>query len=150
MSDMGGGDTVRVVYEGKLENGEIFESSERSGPMEFQIGDNSVIPAFEKAVAGMKVGEKKDITLQPEEAYGPRREELVMSVARKNLGVGIDPRPGMILGMSVERDGQQEKVPAMVTGVTDDTVIVDFNNPLAGRTVTFTITLLERSGSAAG
>lgn len=134
-------DYVTVTYEGFLSNGDLFESSKDSGPLQFQIGTNSVFPGFEQGVLGMEVNETKKITLQPEEAYGPRKEELVLTVPRQNFG-DMEITKGMVVGMTVEQDGTNHKVPALVTEINnDDTVTVDFNHPLAGQQLTFAITL---------
>jgi len=134
---------VSVSYEGRLENGEIFESTADSGPLEFQIGTNSIFPAFEKALINMAVGEKKTILLNPEEAYGPWSEDLTHTINRSVLSENITPEKGMILGLNMERNGETQKVPAMVTAMEGDMVTVDFNHPLAGKTVIYDITLLE-------
>lgn len=134
---------VSVSYEGRLENGEIFESTSDSGPLEFQIGTNSIFPAFEKALINMAVGEKKTILLNPEEAYGPWSEDLTHTINRSVLSENITPEKGMILGLNMERNGETQKVPAMVTAMEGDMVTVDFNHPLAGKTVIYDITLLE-------
>lgn len=135
------GDHVTVHYEGVMENGEIFESTTDSGPLEFRIGDHCVLPAFEQAVTGMKTDETKTVTLQPEEAYGPRREELTHTIKRQTLGTEFSPKAGMLLGLTVTKNGEQHKVPALVTAVREEEVDVDFNHPLAGKTLIYKITL---------
>jgi peptidylprolyl isomerase len=137
------GDLVCVFYEGLLHNGEVFESSDDTGPLEFQIGDNSVLPGFENAIIGMNVGEEKTIQLQPEEAYGLKQDELIHVVDRKSLSKDIAPQTGMVLGLTIERQGQKHKVPAMITKVDGDAITVDFNHPLAGQVLTYKITLKE-------
>ncbi|MCB0297423.1 MAG: FKBP-type peptidyl-prolyl cis-trans isomerase, partial [Calditrichaeota bacterium] len=80
------GDTVKVHYTGKLEDGTVFDSSrERDQPLEFTLGQGMVIPGFEKAVAGMAVGDQKEVTLEVDEAYGPHNESLVVEVSKDNL-----------------------------------------------------------------
>ena len=133
-------DHVTVVYNGTLENGETFESSSETGPLEFTMGTQSVMPLFEQAVQGMTVDETKDITIPPQDAYGERREELVQDIDRA-VFEGKEILPGMTLGLDMEKDGKSHKVPATVTALSDTTVTVDFNHPLAGQTLTYTITL---------
>lgn len=135
------GDLVRVIYEGELENGETFETSADAGPLEFVIGDGTVMPAFEKGLIGMKAGENKTIKVNPEEGYGMRNEELIQEVPRSNLGNEIDPSPGMVLGMNIERDGKTHQVPAMVVEVQQDTVRLDYNHPLAGQELFYKVTV---------
>jgi len=134
-------DCVTVTYEGFLSNGDLFESSDDTGPLNFQMGTDSVFPGFEQGVLGMAVNETKTITLQPEDAYGPRNEELVITLERSTFG-DMEIEVGMVLGMDVESDGASHKVPALVTSINDDdTVTIDFNHPLAGQELTYKITL---------
>lgn len=133
-------DTVTILYSGQLANGETFESSEDTGPLCFRIGDQSVMPAFEQAVIGMATGETKTITLAAEDAYGARREELVIEVSRDTFGPRELSR-GMVLGLTMEQEGKPQQVPATVVAVAESTVTVDFNHPLAGQDLTFTLTL---------
>jgi len=135
-------DRVTVVYDGLLENGELFESSADTGPLVFTIGANNVLPRFEETVLDMAVGETKTVEVDSVETFGPRRPDLVQTVDRKTFA-DKDIQPGMILGMQMEKDGQEHQVPALVTAVTDDTVTVDFNHPLAGQMLTYRITVKE-------
>ena len=80
MAQAKNGDKVKVQYTGSLEDGKVFDSSRNRQPLEFTVGSESVIPGFEKGVIGMEVGEKKTITIPPEEGYGPLREELIRTV----------------------------------------------------------------------
>ncbi|MFZ5762485.1 MAG: FKBP-type peptidyl-prolyl cis-trans isomerase [Thermodesulfobacteriota bacterium] len=142
-------DQVTLLYNGTLANGETFDSSEDAGPLSFRIGDQSVMPAFEQAVIGMAVGETRNITLAPEEAYGPRREELVVEVPRDTFGPRELSR-GMVLGLTMEQEGKPVQMPATVVAVAESTVTVDFNHPLAGQTLTFTLTLEAIDQAAPG
>jgi len=137
------GDFVSVTYLGLLDNNEVFDSTAKNGPLEFQIGSNNLMPGFEKAILGMTVNEEKTITLQPNEAFGPVRQDLIHTVNRKVFSGDISPQPGMVLGMTIERDGQKHKLPAMVKEISGDEVIIDYNHPLAGKNLTFNITLKE-------
>jgi len=135
------GDQVTVVYEGMLASGEIFESSKDTGPLSFTIGDNTVMPAFEAAVLGMKAGEDKAIKVAPKNGYGERNEELVHTVLRSAINAQAELGPGMVIGMNMERDGKTHQVPAMVTKIDGDRVTVDFNHPLAGQELIYKITV---------
>lgn len=139
MSQATTGDTVRVHYTGKLDEGEVFDSSRQREPLEFTLGGGQVIPGFDQAVAGMRPGEEKTVTIPAGEAYGPRRDELFLKVERDRLPAHLDPEVGQQLQMS-----QGEQV-AMVTiaEVTDEGVILDANHPLAGRDLTFELELVE-------
>lgn len=142
------GDRVRVHYTGRLEDGEVFDSSEceddgcgcGSGPLEFTIGEGDVIPGFESAVVGMSPGESREIHIPVDEAYGPYQEELVGVVERSRLPDGLIPE----IGGQLEVTGQDgECFPALITDLTDSDVTLDANHPLAGRDLTFDIRLLE-------
>lgn len=135
------GDYVGVLYEGLLGNNEVFESTTDTGPLEFQVGEGSVFAGFEKAILGMAENEQKTVDLQPEETYGPKRKELIHTLKRGALGEKISPSPGMLLGMTMEKDGKTLKIPAMVVEVEGDDVTIDFNHPLAGQVLTYKITV---------
>ncbi len=135
------GDQVSIEYEGMLEDGEIVERSSDTGPVEFEVGSNVMPPGFEKALIGMQEGEEKTLTMTPEEAFGPRDENLLHTVSLSVLGDKIKPEPGMVLGMTLDKEGQRHKVPALVIAVNGDEVTIDFNHPLAGKTLTYKLTL---------
>ncbi|NVM25332.1 MAG: peptidylprolyl isomerase [Desulfobacterales bacterium] len=133
------GDRVTVHYTGKLENGEVFANSKVGEPFEFRIGKREVIPGFEKGVIGMEVGETKTITVPPEEAYGPRSEELLVDVSKSALPENITPAIGEQLQIP-QQDGNPIRV--TISDMSEDTVTLDANHPLAGITVTFNIQLI--------
>jgi len=134
------GDTVHIDYVGTLEDGKEFDSSKKHGkPLEFVAGSGMVIKGFDQAVIGMKKGEEKTFTLPPEEAYGERREELVRKVPRSQLPPDHEPEVGMLLGVSLP-NGMQ--IPGMITEVGPKEVKIDLNPPLAGKTLTFKITIV--------
>jgi FKBP-type peptidyl-prolyl cis-trans isomerase 2 len=135
------GDQVIIEYEGKLGDGNVVDSSADSGPFEFEVGAGNVFPGFDKGVVGMAVGETKTLTLGPEETYGSPDKELLHTVRKNLFKDNIDPKPGMVLGMSIERNGQLHKIPALVTEVMGDDVLLDFNHPLAGKTLIYNLTL---------
>jgi peptidylprolyl isomerase len=142
------GDKVKVHYTGRLEGGEVFDSSECSeddcgcdtGPLEFTVGEGDVIPGFDKAVIGMNEGEAKTFTIPVEDAYGKRNEEMVVAVERSQVPLDLTPEVGMRLEITQE-DGQE--FPVVITNVTDTHVTLDANHPLAGRDLTFEIKLVE-------
>jgi FKBP-type peptidyl-prolyl cis-trans isomerase 2 len=137
------GDKIKVEYEGKLEDGSIFDSSshgDHSHPLEFEVGKGMVIKGFDVAVVGMEINEEKEFTLKPEEAYGEPNEKAVQKIPRDKLPKDQEPTIGMMVGMSTP-DGKQ--MPAKIIGVTDDEVTLDLNHPLAGKSLTFKIKILE-------
>ncbi len=134
------GHYVKLHYTGRLENGEIFDSSEGKTPFEFRVGANQVIPGFEKAIIGMKINEKKTFTVEPEEAYGERDERLKQSFLRSELPMNFQPSVGEILALQTE-DGT--RLHAIVTEVTPHQITIDLNHPLAGQRLTFEVEILE-------
>jgi peptidylprolyl isomerase len=134
------GDTVQVNYTGKLADGTIFDSSVGRAPLEFTLGKGDMIPGFEKAVLGMRVGQKKTVTIPAAEAFGPYRNDLVVEVPTEKLPSNLIPEVGKQVVMS-EPDGSTIMV--TITKVTDNTsVTMDANSPLAGKDLTFDIELV--------
>ena len=136
------GDHVRVHYTGRLEGGHVFDSSKDGDPLEFTVGAGEVIPGFDEAVRGMEVGESKTIEIEPENAYGERREGLVTEVSRENAQFPVEPQVGMHFGLPLQ-DGSQIEV--VVTEVTDSHITIDGNHPLAGEKLIFDVELIEKS-----
>jgi len=134
------GDTVRVHYTGTLDDGTTFDSSVEREPLEFTLGQDQVIPGFEEAVRGLEVGQSKTVTIPAAEAYGPYSEQLVMEIGRDQLPEGLDPEVGQQL-QAQGADGRTTVV--VITEVSETTVTVDANHPLAGKDLTFEIELVE-------
>lgn len=134
------GDTVQVNYTGKLADGTVFDSSVGRAPLEFTLGAGKIIPGFEKAIMGMKVGEKKIVTIPANEAYGPHRDDLTLEIPRKELPANITPQVGLQL-QSNRGDGSI--IVVTITKVSEATVTVDANHPLAGKDLTFEIELVK-------
>lgn len=137
------GDTVKVHYTGKLDNGMVFDSSQNREPLEFKIGAGQVIPGFEKGIIGMEVGQSKTVKLAPEEAYGPQREELIAEVKRNDIPENINPSVGQRLSLR-QPDGNTVNV--TVSDVNEESITLDANHSLAGKTLIFDIELVEISG----
>ena len=133
-------DKVKVHYTGKLNSGEVFDSSEGRQPIEFTLGSGQVIPGFDKGIEGMTVGNEKLIEIPCAEAYGEVREELIQAIPREQLPSDIEPEKGMSL-TSKTPDGHE--ISLIVTEVADDSITVDANHPLAGQDLTFDVKLVE-------
>lgn len=133
------GDRVRVHYKLFLNDGTIFDSSLEREPLEFIIGEGMVIPGFENAVIGMNEGETKNISLHPEEAYGPYRNDLVFVVGRSMVPPDIDPQVGM--GLQVR--SPKGIINVIITDVSNNTITLDGNHPLAGKELNFEVKLLN-------
>ncbi|MBD3258304.1 peptidylprolyl isomerase [candidate division GN15 bacterium] len=134
------GNTVTVHYTGKLEDGTVFDSSQGRDPLVFKIGDGRLIPGFEAGTVGMAEGEKKTVTVPPDQAYGDRRDDLTLEVAKGNFPENIDPQVGQQFEMQ-QPGGQSVNV--TVTQVEGDKVTVDANHPLAGKTLVFEIEMVK-------
>jgi len=134
------GDQVKVHYTGTLSDGSVFDSSTGREPLSFTLGGGQMIPGFDEAVHGMEVGEEKTVTLAPEKAYGPRYKELVMDIPLNQVPDDIDPEVGQRLQLVNENN---EEVVAVITEVSDTTMTLDANPPLAGQHLTFTLELVE-------
>ncbi|MEC7640915.1 MAG: peptidylprolyl isomerase [Nitrospinota bacterium] len=136
------GKKVSLEYTGTLSDGTVFDSSSRHNtPLQFEVGSGAVIPGFNEAVMGMKVGDKKTFTIQPAVAYGEVNPNLIQKISRKKLPPNGTPQVGMSL--IVGPPGQQMR--ARITEVQTDLITLDFNHPLAGKVLTFDIKLLEIS-----
>lgn len=133
--------TVTVYYTGRLENGEIFDAATEKNPLRFELGGEGILPGFSAAIIGMGEGESKEFVLSPDQAFGEKKSELIQTLPRSSFAKGINPKPGMLLGMTVEKEGVQHKVPAMVTDVSSDMVSIDYNHPLAGETLYYQVTV---------
>ena len=134
------GDTVRVNYAGRSEDGSVFESSIGLMPLKFTIGSDEVVSGFENAVIGMRSGERKTVVVEPEEGYGMYDKDLVFEVPNDELPEGVRPHIGMDFEM-VDDEGYE--ISAVVIDIAYDSVTIDANAPLAGKSVIYDIELLE-------
>lgn len=140
MSKVKANDTVKVHYTGKLEDGQVFDSSREREPLEFTLGEGQIIPGFEKAVIDMEVNDTKTVNIPSSEAYGEHSNELIQEVPKDQLPEEIKPEVGMQL-MSKTPDGRE--IPLVVTKVEDAAIEVDANHPLAGKDLTFELEIVE-------
>lgn len=140
MTQAKAGDTVHIHYTGKLGDGTAFESSEGREPVAFTIGEGKVLPALESAVDGMEEGSTQTVTVNSDEAFGPRRDELVQTVERSRIPTDVPVEKGTRLS-AVGPDGN--RLSLTVTDFDAETVTVDANHPLAGEDLTFEVTLVS-------
>ncbi len=134
-------DTVSIVYTATLENGTIVDQAHAQKPLTLAIGSGRVCKAVEACLLGMQPGETRIIRVQPEDAYGDHLPELVQKIDRSVFAGRIDPQPGLILSQTVEKEGRKFEVPTTVVGVDEESVTVDYNHPLAGKVIVYTVTL---------
>jgi len=134
------GDKVKVHFKGYLEDGTVFGSTTDEEPFEFTLGEKNMLPSFENSVVGMRAGETKTISLPPQDAYGGYNEKLVSVMERS----GFPQEINIEIGKRLRVRTQDEKY-KMVTikDFTEDTIVLDENDPLAGKTLTFKIELVE-------
>jgi peptidylprolyl isomerase len=134
------GDAVKVHYTGKLEDGTVFDSSESRKPLEFTIGQGTVIPGFEQAVTGMSPGDSKTEKVSADQAFGPYREELVMEVDRQQIPADVELKVGQRLRLP-KANGRTTEL--LITGISESKITLDANHPLARNNLVFDIQLLE-------
>lgn len=133
------GDTVRVHYRGTLDDGEEFDSSSGREPLQFKIGEGAVIPGFEEAVLGLEPGESRTVTIPPDQAYGEHHSEAVQAVELEAFGERKPELGDMVNVMSAAGD----QLCAVIADVGDEEAMLDFNHPLAGKTLTFEVELVD-------
>jgi len=132
------GSTVEVHYTGKFTNEEVFDSSEGRDPLQFQVGTGQIIPGFENAIMGKNIGDKVQVTISAEEAYGEVREDLFVQVP-------LDKLPGEVeVGQTLQADaGNGQPVTVIVEQVNEDHVVINGNHPLAGKELVFDIEVVS-------
>ncbi len=140
MSKAKNGDTVKVHYTGKFDDGTVFDSSEGREPLEFTLGSGQVIPGFEEAIKDMEPGDKNSARITSEKAYGPIREDLIIEITRGQLNPDIKPEVGMQLQMQ-QPNGQT--IIATIKEISENSIKIDANHPLAGKDLNFQVELVE-------
>ncbi len=140
MSKVSDGSKVKVHYTGKLNDGTVFDSSREREPLEFTVGQGQVIPGFEEAVRGMEAGESRSVTLGCEQAYGQRRQDMILDVPRDKFPEDIPPKVGQQLML---RHPEGQEFPAFIVEVKDQVITIDANHPLAGEDLNFEIELMQ-------
>lgn len=134
------GDLIKIHFTGKLEDGSIFDSSEGKEPLQFKVGNGDVILGIDEAVIGMKLNQKKNITLNSDKAYGPIEKEFIISIEKEKLPPNLELQVGYQLQIPNE-DGEAFQV--RVTKITDNSVELDGNHPLAGKNLIFNFEIVE-------
>jgi len=136
-------DRVVVSYQGTTAEGVLFDSATEETPLTFELGSEEILPAFSAAICGMREGEAKEFVVEPENAFGERLEELVQRLDRKKFGNAMELKAGIVLALTMEKEGKQHKVPAMITAVDEEQVTIDYNHPLAGQPLHYQVSLLK-------
>lgn len=134
------GDVVKVHYTGSLTNGEKFDSSEGREPLEFTVGAGQMIKGFDAAIPGMKIGDKKTITISPAEGYGEKSDEAILKFPKDQIPADMKIEKGMALQLA---NPEGQPFPVIVAEILDDAIILDANHFLAGKDLVFDIELVE-------
>ena len=132
------GDKIKVHYTGRFEDGKVFDSSVDREPLHVEVGTAQVIKGFEDGLLGMQEGERKTISVSPEEGYGQRDQALLIEIPNSNVPEGITPEVGMKLRLA-DKEGQSVMV--TVTEIGDESIRLDANHPLAGKILVFNTSL---------
>ncbi|HMO60667.1 MAG TPA: peptidylprolyl isomerase [Ferruginibacter sp.] len=140
MAQVKNGDVVRVHYTGKLTSGEQFDSSAGREPLEFTVGAGQMIKGFDAAMPGMSIGDKKTISIAPEDGYGEKDPQAIIEFPKANVPADMKLEPGMQLTLS-NQHGQP--VPVVVTEIKEEVIVLDANHFLAGETLIFDVELVE-------
>ena len=133
------GDRVRLHFALHLESGEEIDTTRRSDPAMFTVGDGNLLPGFEAAILGMRAGDDAQILIEPEDAFGPHREENIQILRRDRFGADLDLEVGLMVSFS----GPGGELPGVVREVMEEHVEVDFNHPLAGRRIVFDVSIID-------
>jgi len=131
--------TIKFHYTGRLENGEQFDSSRGRAPLEFEPGKKMIIPGLEKALVKMKKGDKKSVKVKPEEAYGQPKKDLIKEIPKGPIPKEMKLEKGTILYL---RTPEGHPLPVKVEEVKKETVVLDMNHPLAGKTLIFDVEIV--------
>jgi len=134
------GDLVKVHYTGKMDDGSVFDTSTDSEPLEFKLGDGKVIPGFENSIIGMEIGEKKNVNIASDDAYGKHRSEMILQVPKEQVPPDVETKVGDRLQMKSDKG---DTLVVVVTEVNDDGITIDGNHPLAGKDLNFDLELIE-------
>lgn len=131
-----------ISFVGKLDNGEVFTENTQENALKVTLGTSDLPPTLESALKDMNIGDSIKVRVPPEEGYGPRQKMLLQEIDNKELIERVNPKPGMIVNLQVDKDGEPTQVPATVMEVNGSIVTVDYNHPLAGHHLTYEVTLL--------
>jgi peptidylprolyl isomerase len=134
------GNAVEVHYTGKLEDGSIFDTSVSRAPLGFTLGDGNMIKGFDTAVHGMAIGDKKTVSIPAADAYGERRDDMMIEVPVEQVPADIKPEIGMTLQL---QGGNGQPMPVVVTDINEEKIFLDANHQLAGKDLVFEIELVK-------
>ncbi|HID71076.1 MAG TPA: hypothetical protein EYP35_11675 [Desulfobacterales bacterium] len=137
-------DTVTVTLVGSLDNETVFETIDKSDPLTFTLGEEGIPKPIQRILVGMQIGEMRKVRIEPEQGeFGIRRGDLLQEIPLAQFSDKIEPKIGLILSMDVESGGATHKVPATIVEIKSDSIMIDYNHPLAGHPLNYEITLID-------
>lgn len=138
-------DKVAIAYVGKLDDGTVFTTVTSDKPLEIVMGNLEAPPTLENALLGMKVGEKKQVRIDPEENYGLRQKDLLQKLKKDQLGEAFNEstKVGSVLSLKIVKDGQEHTIPATIVEIQGDIITIDYNHPLAGHHLTYHVEIID-------
>ena len=134
------GDTLKIEYTGTLDDGQVFDTSVGKEPLTIKLGEKKLIKGFEQALYGMKVGEEKQVSIEPKDAYGERHEQLIQTVPKSSFPEKMELKKGMSLSL---KDPEGHMIIATIADVSEKEVKLDLNHPFAGKKLNFKIKILS-------
>lgn len=142
-------DKIILTVTGTLDNGAVFFEATDDKPITVTIGNSELPPSVETIVSQMQVGESRKVRVPPEEGYGIRQKDLLQVIDNPHMVEKLQPKPGMLLSLNVQKDGRDHAVPATVISVDGSQITVDYNHPLAGHHLTYNLTVIDVIGADA-
>ncbi len=137
---------VTVALTGTLDNETVFEVIDKSEPHVIQLGEKGTPMPIQRILIGMKVGEMRKVHLEAEEgSFGIRRSDLIQEIPKNQFTSKIEPKVGLVISMNVETNGVNHQIPATIVEIKEDSLLIDYNHPLAGHPLNYEITVLEIS-----
>lgn len=131
------GDNVKLSYTARLENGKVFDTTEKDGPVSVKVGEGKLLKKIDEELLNMSVGEEKEIVLTPQEGFGPVKDTLQQTMSREMIkDANKDPKVGQVVQVE---DPNKQMMIGVITNVSEQNIVVDFNHPLAGKTLTYKI-----------
>lgn len=137
---IGPGTRITLHFALQLDNGDIVDSNFERDPAVFTVGDGNLLPGFEKALFGMMEGEHKTLMIKPEDGFGQRNPNNIQEIARSQFSPDLELSEGLMLSFA---DAQKTELPGVVQRFDDEVVVIDFNHPLAGRSILFEVSILK-------
>ena len=144
---VGPGTIVTMAYALRLDSGEVVDSSDGRDPLVFHFGQGQIIPGLEREVAGMQTGDQKEIRVGPDDGYGPRDAGAVQKIPLDRFPEDITPEVGMRLTV---RGPQGKEMPFTIVAVSEEQATLDFNHPLAGESLNFSVTVRDVQSTEGG